>query len=79
MIFFEGYTNSSGNIEGITLPAPRLDINNLDKPNKTVYNIEALYLPDNTLKTYSINIYENVLVIQNISILPKMDMEIGGI
>ena len=72
VIFYEGYTNSSGVIEKITLPAPRLEINNMNMPNRTSYLITATY-SDNNIKTYEINIYENVSVIQNISITPTMN------
>lgn len=75
VIFFEGYTNSSGVIERITLPAPRLDLSNLDAPNKTTYMITATYAPNNVSRTYMVNMYENVSVIQNINIVP--DMKIG--
>ena len=70
IIFFEGKTNSSGVISGIVLPAPTLNIDNLNAPNKTEYNIEATY--NNLVKNYKINVYENVSVIQNISVVPEM-------
>lgn len=76
VIFFEGYTNSSGIIDQITLPAPTLDSNNLDAPNKTTYNVVATYLPDNISSVYKVNMYENIYVVQNINIVP--DMSMGG-
>lgn len=72
IIFYEGVTNQSGIIEGIKLPAPKLEVNNLNTPNKTKYLITATY-SDNIKKIYEINIYENVSVIQNISITPTMN------
>ena len=72
IIFYEGVTNQSGIIEGIKLPAPKLEVNNLNTPNKTKYLITATY-SDNIKKIYEINIYENVSVIQNISITPAMN------
>lgn len=71
VIFFEGSTNSSGIIGGISLPAPKLDPNNLDAPNKTTYEIQATYTPDNITQIYKVNMYENVSVIQNINIVPE--------
>ena len=71
VIFYEGYTNSSGIIERITLPAPRLEVNNMNAPSRTSYLITATY--SNNIKTYEINIYENVSVIQNINITPTME------
>ena len=73
VIFFEGRTNSSGIIEKITLPTPKLDFNNLDKPNSTTYDIIATY--DNKNIIYKVNMYENVYVLQEININPSM----GGI
>ena len=78
VIFFEGSTNQSGIIDGITLPAPRLDLSNLSTPNKTTYEIEATYTPDNLIKRYFVNMYENVSVIQNINIIPNMNFEMDG-
>ena len=79
IIFFEGLTNESGVIEGITLPAPKLVSNDLDKPSKTTYEIEATYQPDNLSKVYRVNIYENISSIQNIIVAPDMDFKMGGL
>ena len=79
VIFFEGSTNESGVIEGIELPAPKLDSNDLDKPNKTTYEIEATYQPDNLSKVYRVNIYENISSIQNIIVAPDMHFKMGGL
>ena len=79
VIFFEGSTNSSGIIGGIALPAPTLNPNDLEAPSKTEYEIEAIYTPDNLDKTYKVNIYENVSVIQNISIVPDTNLGMGAI
>ena len=77
MVFFDGVTDSSGVIERITLPAPRLDLSNLDEPNKTVYTINTINETGNINKTYLVNMYENVSVIQNINVVPDMNM--GGL
>ena len=79
VIFFEGSTNLSGVINDIILPAPKLDPNNLDAPSKTTYDIEATYIPNNTSRTYKANMYENVSVIQNISVTPNPNFEAGEI
>ncbi len=73
VIFFEGTTNSSGAINNITLPAPRLDANNLDAPTSTTYQINATYEPDNLSDTYRVNIYENIYVIQRINVVPTLN------
>lgn len=72
VIFFEGATNTSGLIERITLPTPKLDPNNLDAPNSTDYTITARYNNDN--KIYKVNMYENVYVVQDINIVPNFNM-----
>ena len=78
-VFFDGYTNESGIIDYISLPTPKIDSNNLDIPSKITYEIKATYVPDNMVLKYEVVMYENVYVIQNISIVPKMNMRIGGI
>ena len=58
VIFYEGKTNSSGIIEKITLPTPKLDPDNLDTPKSTTYEIIATYKNKN--KTYKINMMEDI-------------------
>ena len=77
IVFFEGNTNSSGVIERIILPAPKLDPNNLDAPNSTMYDIKATYEKDNIDNVYRVNIYENIYVIQTISIVPSLSVIAG--
>lgn len=72
--FFEGYTNESGVIENISLPAPKQDSDDLVIPKSTSYEIVATYIPDKTKITFVVNAYDNLYVVQNISIVPK-----GGI
>lgn len=75
IIFFDGYTNDSGIIEKIILPVPKLDTNNMNVPNTITYDIEADYEPDNINMTYKVNMYEDICVVQNINIVPKLDRE----
>jgi len=77
IIFFEGVTNSSGIIERITLPAPKLDPNNLDAPTSTTYDIEAISKNDNIINKYKVNMYEDIYVIQNINIIPTLNVMAG--
>ena len=79
IIFFEGATNESGVIEKITLPTPKLESNNLDAPNSTVYEITATYPKDNVTSIYRVNMYENIYVIQTINIVPELNTAVGGI
>ena len=74
IIFFEGETNQSGTIEKIELPAPKLNQNDLNAPNRIKYDVFASY--NNETYTYVVNIFENIYVIQNINVAPTADM--GG-
>ena len=76
VVFYEGTTNSSGIIEKITLPTPKLDPSNLDTPKSTTYEIIATY--KNESKIYKVNMYENVYVVQDININPNMMGDING-
>ncbi|MBQ9181808.1 MAG: hypothetical protein IJ134_04165 [Bacilli bacterium] len=77
VVFFEGATDISGLIEGIALPAPTINTDNMMSPTSTVYNITATYEPDKAVQLYSVKIYENLYVVQNISIVP--DIQRGGL
>ncbi len=76
IIFYEGLTDSSGIIEKITLPAPRQNSDDLTIPTSITYDIKATYSGDN-ITTYKVNIYDNIYAIQNISIVPTMNV-MGG-
>lgn len=78
VIFFEGSTNESGLIENITLPAPSQNPNDLEVPNRTTYDINAKYIPDNIDRNYKANIYEDLKVIQTIIIAPNTLKDVGG-
>ena len=72
VVFFDGFTDSSGVIEKIMLPAPVLD-SGLDDTNLLKYDFFASY---DDFKYYSIvNIFENIIVVQNINISSSM----GGV
>lgn len=75
VIFFEGYTNESGVIERITLPAPKLNISDLNVPNKTTYKLRITFPKENIDQTYDVNMYENICVVQNVNISPKSNIE----
>ncbi len=77
VIFFEGLTNESGTIEKISLPAPKLDLENMDVPNSATYDITATYNIDNINRVYKINIYADVCVVQNINIVPDTNLQVG--
>ena len=73
LVFFDGFTDDSGLIERLSLPAPKLDSNDMNVPNKATYDITATYVTDNITTRYKVNIYENVCVVQNIVIVPEMN------
>lgn len=73
--FFEGYTNESGVIENISLPTPIINSNDLVAPKSASYEINAT-LNDETILNFIVNVYDKLYVIQNISVVPKMNM--GG-
>ena len=71
VIFFEGKTNNSGLIETITLPTHEINQDDLIAPIPTKYDIEAIYGSEDLL--YHVNMYSNIFVNQNISLVPEMD------
>ena len=77
IIFFDGVTDTSGVIEKIILPAPKLNSDNMNVPSRTTYDINATYEPNLVDLKYQVNIYEDVFVIQNINIVP--DSNSGGL
>lgn len=76
-IFFDGATNESGIIDNISLPAPKLNTDNMDIPSKTVYDIEASYDIDNFKQSYKVNMYENIFVVQAINVSPNSNLGFG--
>ena len=67
--FFEGYTDASGMIPNISLPAAKLNLDNLIAPVPTVYSIVASF--DSLEKRqFTVQMYDGVCVIQNINFIP---------
>ena len=73
IIIYDGYTDDSGVIDNILLPAPIYDENNLVSPKKIVYDIYASYPKNDFFRDYSINVFDGISVLQNIII--EMSME----
>ena len=71
IIYYEGKTNESGLIERISLPTPRLMVDNLDEPKKILYEIKMSYEKENMNQSYEVNMYEGVCTVQNINITPS--------
>ena len=74
VIFYEGETDESGMINNIKLPTPKLNSNNLIAPSKVTYNIISYYEPENLKQIYLVNVYEGISVLQNINIIPNMNI-----
>ena len=72
VIFFEGKTDASGMISTISLPAPKININNLEVPITTKYEIDA-YFEGLDKKIYYVNMYDGICVVQNINYTPGGD------
>lgn len=74
IIFYDGLTDKSGIINNIELPTPALNSNDLEAPSGSLYDIEAIYEQDNIDRFYKVLMYSNVCVVQNINIVPTMDV-----
>ena len=76
VIFYEGYTDESGMINKISLPAPKVNTNDLLVPIGTSYDIEAIYEKDNLDRKYQVIMYPDICTVQNINIVPTLN--VGG-
>lgn len=74
VIFFDGYTDTSGMINRIKLPTPSRISNDLDVPQGTLYDIEAIYTPDNLDRKYKVLMYPDICTVQNINIVPTLSV-----
>ena len=70
VIFFEGVTNESGVIEKISLPAPRMESDNMLAPVITTYDVGTSY--EGEERAYKVNVYDNIYVVQNINVTPNI-------
>ena len=73
VIFFRGKTDSSGIIDNIALPAPMM-LNDIETPEYTVYQLNALHLGYETIKNYNIGMFGGIKVIQNIKMTPQVEL-----
>ncbi len=69
VIFYKGVTNDSGIIDGIVLPTRRIDkeVENVSDIVFTTYDLVAKYPKYNMEKTYDVSIFDNIKVIQPIT------------
>lgn len=77
VLFYRGYTDSSGIIDNIMLPAPVSGYSLADAKisNYTLYDLTAIKSDYDTIKNYTIGMFGNIKVIQNIKMIPKVDLE----
>lgn len=75
VLFFRGYTDSSGIIDNITLPAPTsgYDDNSFQTSSTTSYKLTAIKDKYDSVKQYIINMIGDVKVLQYIKMTPIMD------
>lgn len=74
VIFFRGFTNSSGMIEDIKLPAPSFVSAKTPfiEPKYTLYDLHAMHKEYNTVKEERIGMFGNVNIIQYIKMTPNV-------
>ena len=70
VVFYEGYTDASGMIETLSLPAPKLSFYNLSVPTTVSYDIDASFKGENLPIIFHVNMYDGVCVVQNINYVP---------
>lgn len=76
ILFFEGYTNESGMIENIELPAPiAKSATSETPPQYTVYNIKATQEEYEDINSYNIGMFGGIKIIQNIKMTPKVNFK----
>ena len=75
VLFFRGYTDSSGIIDNITLPAPTCgyDDNSFQTSSTTSYKLTAIKDKYDSVKQYIINMIGDVKVLQYIKMTPITD------
>ena len=77
IIFFRGFTNSSGIIENITLPALSFVSSETPfvEPKYTIYDLVAIHKEYKTVKEEKIGMFGNVNIIQYIKMTPEVKLE----
>ncbi len=75
VLFFRGYTDSSGIIDNISLPAPTsgYDDDNFQTSSTTSYKLTVVKDKYESVKQYIINMIGDVKVLQYIKMTPIMD------
>lgn len=77
VVFFEGYTNSSGVIENIKLPASdkKYDPVTLEPSGHTLYDLTAISEGYETIKKYNVDMYNGINSVQYVKMIPQVELE----
>lgn len=75
VIFFQGYTDSSGIISNIELPAPLTDTQPDVIPSYTIYSLTAIHEGYASIKKYEIAMFGNIKIIQYVKMTPQVELE----
>ena len=73
IVFYEGKTDNSGLIRKIELPTKTLSKDDEIAPNYQEYDVKAFY--NNSKLLFKVRIYENIEVLQNISVVPNLRLD----
>ncbi len=79
VVFFRGYTDSSGIVDNIPLPAPAGDYDpvNFQVPGYTIYNLTAIHEGFEAIKKYEISMFGDIKILQYIKMIPEVTLEEG--
>lgn len=75
VVFFRGFTDSSGIIDNILLPAPKSVVGSIEAPLYTTYNLTAIHVGYESIKQYSIGMFGGIKVIQYVKMTPEVILE----
>lgn len=77
VVFFRGYTDSSGMINNIELPAPaeQTSISPENPPKYTLYDLTAIHQGYESIKKYDIGMFGGIKVIQYVKMTPEIEIE----
>ena len=77
VVFFDGYTDSSGVISNIELPAPISEANSktYNIPKYTLYDLTAIHVGYESIKKYDIGMFGDVNILQYVKMIPQFNTD----
>lgn len=77
VLFFRGYTDASGIIDNIPLPAPPSGYNPISHQtsNYILYELTAIRINYGAIKKYTVGMYGGIKTIQYIKMIPNVDLK----